>query len=444
MARLYAAALLFALAAPALAQNCSAPVPGNITASVHFKAVSDYLDSIADDLWPLNKEIHDNPELGYEEVEAHDLLTSFMESQDGWNVTRSLGGFDTAFMAVFEGSGGGPVISFNAEYDALPGLGHACGHNLIATASVGGALATAEIMRAESLAGRVILFGTPAEESLGGKVKMLEAGLFDDAQIDISLISHPTAGNDSPYMITTATDRFDVEYHGREAHAAAGPWEGVNAQDALLVANTALGFMRQQMRPSDKVHGFIASGGSRINVIPALATASYQIRSNDAEQLANFTERVVACFEAGALASGAEMNLTMRPYGYANMVSNDALAESYTAWFEGLGGDMEDPVIDKKRDPSGSTDQGNISHDFPSISPYFGITNEDGSQPAGGPHTAAFEVASGSRAAFDKAIMVAKSLAGVAVDVLTVEGLLEKIKEEFEQTKKSSKRKARR
>ncbi|RBQ86777.1 hypothetical protein VDGD_05008 [Verticillium dahliae] len=444
MSRLYAAALLFALAAPALAQNCSAPVPGNITASVHFKAVSDYLDSIADDLWPLNKEIHDNPELGYEEVEAHDLLTSFMESQDGWNVTRSLGGFDTAFMAVFEGSGGGPVISFNAEYDALPGLGHACGHNLIATASVGGALATAEIMRAESLAGRVILFGTPAEESLGGKVKMLEAGLFDDAQIDISLISHPTAGNDSPYMITTATDRFDVEYHGREAHAAAGPWEGVNAQDALLVANTALGFMRQQMRPSDKVHGFIASGGSRINVIPALATASYQIRSNDAEQLANFTERVVACFEAGALASGAEMNLTMRPYGYANMVSNDALAESYTAWFEGLGGDMEDPVIDKKRDPSGSTDQGNISHDFPSISPYFGITNEDGSQPAGGPHTAAFEVASGSRAAFDKAIMVAKSLAGVAVDVLTVEGLLEKIKEEFEQTKKSSKRKARR
>ncbi|CRK17096.1 hypothetical protein BN1723_011226 [Verticillium longisporum] len=444
MARLYAAALLFALAAPALAQNCSAPVPGNSTASVHFKAVSDYLDSIADDLWPLNKEIHDNPELGYEEVEAHDLLTSFMESQDGWNVTRSLGGIDTAFMAVFEGSGGGPVISFNAEYDALPGLGHACGHNLIATASVGGALATAEIMRAESLAGRVILFGTPAEESLGGKVKMLEAGLFDDAQIDISLISHPTAGNDSPYMITTATDRFDVEYHGREAHAAASPWEGVNAQDALLVANTALGFMRQQMRPSDKVHGFIASGGSRINVIPALATASYQIRSNDAEQLANFTERVVACFEAGALASGAEMNLTMRPYGYANMVSNDALAESYTAWFEGLGGDMEDPVIDKKRDPSGSTDQGNISHDFPSISPYFGITNEDGSQPAGGPHTTAFEVASGSRAAFDKAIMVAKSLAGVAVDVLTVEGLLEKIKEEFEQTKKSSKRKARR
>ncbi|KAL9950074.1 hypothetical protein D7B24_004332 [Verticillium nonalfalfae] len=444
MARLHAAALLFALATPALAQNCSAPGPGNNTASVHFKAVSDYLDSISDDLWPLNKEIHDNPELGYEEVEAHDLLTSFMESQDGWNITRSLGGIDTAFMAVFEGSGEGPVVSFNAEYDALPGLGHACGHNLIATASVGGALATAEIMRAESLAGRVVLFGTPAEESLGGKVKMLEAGLFDDAQIDISLISHPTAGNDSPYMITTATDRFDVEYHGREAHAAAGPWEGVNAQDALLVANTALGFMRQQMRPSDKVHGFIASGGSRINVIPALATASYQIRSNDAEQLANFTERVVACFEAGALASGAEMNLTMRPYGYANMVSNDALAGSYTTWFEGFGGEIEDPVIDKKRDPSGSTDQGNISHDFPSISPYFGITNEDGSRPAGGPHTTAFEVASGSRAAFDKAIMVAKSLAGVAVDVLTVEGLLEKIKEEFEQTKKSSKRKARR
>ncbi|KAM0328830.1 hypothetical protein ACHAQA_005246 [Verticillium albo-atrum] len=445
MNRAYTTALLFAIAAPALAQNCSAPVPGNTTESVYVKAVSDYVDSVEDDLWSLNKEIHDNPELGYEEFEAHDLLTSFMEGQDGWNVTRSLGGIETAFMAVFEGSGSGPVVSFNAEYDALPGLGHACGHNLIATASVGGALATAEIMRAEGLGGKVILFGTPAEESLGGKVKMLEAGLFDDAEIDISLISHPTVGADSPYMITTATDRFDVEYYGSEAHAAASPWEGVNAQDALLVANTALGFMRQQMRPSDKVHGFISSGGSRINVIPALATASYQVRSNDAEQLANFTQRVFACFEAGALASGAEMNLTVRPYGYANMVSNDILASTYTTWFEGLdGGDIEDPVTDKKRDPSGSTDQGNISHDFPSISPFFGITNEDGSTPAGGPHTTAFEVAAGSRPAFDKAIVVAKSLAGVAVDVLTVDGLLDKIKDEFAQTKTSSKRQLRR
>ncbi|KAL0932861.1 metallopeptidase [Colletotrichum truncatum] len=376
-------------------------------------AVSDYLDSIVDDLWPINKEIHDNPELGYEEVKAHKLLTDFMESHEGWNVTRSIYNISTAFVAVFEGSGEGPIVSFNAEYDALPGLGHACGHNLIATASVGGALATAEIMRSENLPGKVILFGTPAEESLGGKVKLHEAGAFRDHNIDISLITHPTNGGDSPYMITTSTDRFE---------------------DALILANNAIALLRQQTQPTDKIHGIITSAGSRINVIPALAEASFQIRSADNVALEEWMERVMKCFEAGALATGAELNLTMRPYGYDNMVSNDILASTYSKYFTELGGEVPSAEIDKLRDPSGSTDQGNLSHDFPSISPYFGITNENGSVPDGGPHTTAFEVAAGSRAAFDKSITVAKSIAGVAVDVLTVEGLLDKIKEEFEST----------
>nr|XP_036582679.1 metallopeptidase [Colletotrichum truncatum]KAF6791470.1 metallopeptidase [Colletotrichum truncatum] len=381
--------------------------------SPYFQAVSDYLDSIVDDLWPINKEIHDNPELGYEEVKAHKLLTDFMESHEGWNVTRSIYNISTAFVAVFEGSGEGPIVSFNAEYDALPGLGHACGHNLIATASVGGALATAEIMRSENLPGKVILFGTPAEESLGGKVKLHEAGAFRDHNIDISLITHPTNGGDSPYMITTSTDRFE---------------------DALILANNAIALLRQQTQPTDKIHGIITSAGSRINVIPALAEASFQIRSADNVALEEWMERVMKCFEAGALATGAELNLTMRPYGYDNMVSNDILASTYSKYFTELGGEVPSAEIDKLRDPSGSTDQGNLSHDFPSISPYFGITNENGSVPDGGPHTTAFEVAAGSRAAFDKSITVAKSIAGVAVDVLTVEGLLDKIKEEFEST----------
>lgn len=405
------------------------------TLNPHFAAISDYVDSITDDLSTINTEIHSNPELGYEEVKAHELLTSFMEEQEGWNVTRSVGNISTAFMAVFEGSGEGPVIGFNAEYDALPELGHACGHNLIATASLGGALAAAEVMRKENLAGKIILFGTPAEESLGGKVKMLEAGIFDDAKIDISLISHPTSSGDSPYMITTSTDRVDVTYTGREAHAAAGPWEGINAQDGLLVANSALSYMRQQMRTSDRVHGFISSAGSRINVISALATGSYQIRSNDESQLTNLTQRVENCFKAGALATGATLNFTIRPYGYANHVTNDLLASSYATFFTQQGGTLQPAEIDKMKDPSGSTDQGNLSHEWPSISPYFQITNEDGSAPGGGPHTSAFEVAAGSKPAFEKSLLVAKSLAGVAVDVLTVEGLLDSVKEEFEKTR---------
>ncbi|KAF2623242.1 hypothetical protein BU25DRAFT_376200 [Macroventuria anomochaeta] len=406
--------------------------------SPHFTAISDYVDSITDDLSSINTEIHSNPELGYEEVKAHELLTSFMEEQEGWNVTRSVGNISTAFMAVFEGSGEGPIVGFNAEYDALPELGHACGHNLIATASLGGALAAADVMRKENLAGKIILFGTPAEESLGGKVKMLEAGIFNDAKIDISLISHPTSSGDSPYMITTSTDRVDVEYYGREAHAAAGPWEGINAQDGLLLANSAISYMRQQLRPSDRVHGFISSAGSRINVISAKASGSYQIRANDETQLSNLTQRVENCFKAGALATGAELNFTIRPYGYANHVTNDLLAASYATFFEELGGELEPSEIDKMKDPSGSTDQGNLSHEWPSISPYFQIFNEDGSVPSSGPHTAAFEVAAGSKPAFEKSLVVAKSLAGVAVDVLTVDGLLEQIKEEFEKTKTPS------
>ncbi|KAF4979133.1 hypothetical protein FZEAL_4623 [Fusarium zealandicum] len=406
-------------------------------ASQYVDAVSDYIDSMDEELWKINKNIHDNPELGFKEVKAHKLLTSYMKKQKGWNVTDTVGGIETAFMAVFEGSGDGPVVSFNAEYDALEGLGHACGHNLIATASLGGALATAEIMRKEKLPGKVILFGTPAEESFGGKVMMPDAGVFEDAKIDISLISHPGNGIDTPYMITMSTDRFDVEFYGREAHAAAAPWQGVNAQDALLLANSALSYMRQQMRPTDRVHGIIESGGSRINVVPALSSGSYQIRSADDEQLDVLTDRVTQCFKAGAIGTGAKLNLTMRPNGYANMYNNDGLAASYSRWFTELGGEVPDADIDKTRDPGGSTDQGNISHDFPSISPSFQITHANGSVPKEGPHTAEFEVAAGSKAAFEKSLLVAKSLAGVAVDVLSVDGLLDEIKAEFKKSKPS-------
>ncbi|KAH7142108.1 hypothetical protein EDB81DRAFT_843543 [Dactylonectria macrodidyma] len=412
----------------------------NNETSPYVNSVSDYVDSIEDDLWEINKNIHDNPELGYKEFKAHKLLTDFMAKQEGWNVTRSVGGIETAFMAVFEGSGDGPVVSFNAEYDALEGLGHACGHNLIATTSLGGALAAAEIMRQEKLAGKVILFGTPAEESLGGKVKMLEAGIFENAKIDISLISHPGNGQDSPYMITMSTDRVDVEYEGREAHAAASPWQGVNAQDALLLANSALSYARQQFRTTDRVHGIIESGGSRINVIPALSSGSYQIRAADEEQLEVLTDKVQQCFKAGAVGTGAKLNFTMRPYGYANMKNSDGLAASYSRWFEELGGEVPDADIDKTRDPGGSTDQGNISHEFPSISPQFEIYFANGSVPETGPHTEAFEIAAGSKPAFEKSLMVAKSLAGVAVDVLTVDGFLDDIKAEFKKSLSSKRR----
>ncbi|KAF1951939.1 aminobenzoyl-glutamate utilization protein B [Byssothecium circinans] len=416
---------------PTLARSIL-PRQGNNTA--YIDVISEYVDSRYDDLWNISQTLHENPELGFKEVKAHELLASFMEAQEGWTVTRSLYNISTAFSAVFEGNGDGPIVSFNSEYDALPNLGHACGHNLIATVGVTGALATAKIMTEQKLAGKVVLFGTPGEESLGGKVDMLEAGIFDDYKIDISLIAHPSNAPDSPYMNTFSTSRLDLEYYGKESHASAAPYQGINAQDALALAYQGIGLLRQQSQATDQVHGIITSGGTSINVIPALSTASFQIRAKDDADLESWTSRVLNCFDAGALATGAELNLTMRENSYSAMLSNDILATAWSKYFVTLNGTVPDQKLDKIKAPSGSTDQGNISLKFPSIQPLFQIYNENGSVPTGGPHTKPFEAAAKSKPAFEKAMMTAKGLAGVAVDMLTVEGMLEAVKEEFEGT----------
>jgi len=398
----------------------------------YIDAISDYVNTIYDDLWNISKTIHDNPELGFKEFKAHDLLTSFIQKQDGWKVTRSLYNISTSFSAVYEGFGDGPVVSFNSEYDALPNLGHACGHNLIATVGLTGALATASIMKDNRLPGKVVLFGTPAEESLGGKVDMLDANIFDDYDIDISLIAHPTNGPDTPYMRTFSTSRLDLEYHGKTAHASAAPYEGINAQDALVLAYNAIAMLRQQSQRTDQIHGIITSGGTSINVIPELSSASFQIRAKDDVDLDSWTGRILKCFDAGAVATGAILNLTMRENSYSAMITNDILASSWSKYFEALGGKVPEPSLDRIKEQGGRTDQGNISKRFPSIQPMFQIYNDNGSVPSGGPHTAPFEVAAGTKKSFEKALMTAKALAGVAVDILTVDGLLESVKRELQ------------
>ncbi|KAJ4327126.1 hypothetical protein N0V84_002387 [Fusarium piperis] len=404
------------------------------SSSAYLKAVSNYVDSINPELWPINKKIHDNPELQYEEIKAHKTLTDFMDAQDGWNVTRSVYNISTAFVAVYEGSDDGPVVSFNAEYDALAELGHACGHNLIAMASVSGALATAEIIKKEKLGGKVVLFGTPAEEGGGGKIKLLDAGAYDDYKVDISLISHPGNGGDTAWMTTTAINRFEIEYYGKEAHAAAAPWEGVNAQDAMVIAYDALGMLRQQTRRDEIIQGYIKSGGTRYNVIQAKSSGMWAVRANTADALSSLIKRVHQCFKGGAVATGAELNFTKLPYGYTEMRTNDVLARSYATWFADLGGEVIPEDKAKASQGTASTDQGNISHEIPSISAGFGITYDNGTSPKTGPHTAEFEVVAGTRRAFNQSLTVGKSLAGVALDVLTVDGFLDKVKENFKKT----------
>ncbi|KAI2472980.1 hypothetical protein F4781DRAFT_257221 [Annulohypoxylon bovei var. microspora] len=390
--------------------------------------ISEFLDSIADDLWPVNKKIHDNPELGYEEFIAHETLTKFMASRPGWKVTPSAYGLATAWVAVFDSGKKGPVVSFNVEMDALDGIGHACGHNLIATASVAGGLATAKIMEEYGLSGKVVMFGTPAEEGGGGKIKLLEAGAYRDHNVDINLISHPGITADTALMRTSAYTAFKVEYFGREAHAAANPWLGINALDALITAYNSLSVLRQQTMPGDVIQGNITDGGVRPNVIHAYTAGNFVTRANTQDRVKELKKKVDACFEAGATATGATLKMTP-VQSYADHVPNRVLGGSYRKYFNALSPQRPIPGNDDQDEIEGrtmaSTDQGDISYAMPSLNAGFAIPPGPGGN---GPHNPEFAEAAGTRVAFERCLRVGKALAGTAVDVLTEEGLLDDVK----------------
>ncbi|KAF2207454.1 hypothetical protein CERZMDRAFT_62755 [Cercospora zeae-maydis SCOH1-5] len=369
-------------------------------------------------------QIHDNPELQYREYLAHDIITKFVAGHPGWNVTRSAFSLATAFMAVFDSGRSGPVVSFNAEYDALKDIGHACGHNLIAMASIGAALATAEMIKLHTLHGKVVLFGCPAEEGGGGKIKLLEAGAFKG--IDVSLISHPGISQNNALMRTSAYTSFKVEFFGKEAHAAARPWDGINALDALVTAYTSISALRQQTQPGDILQAQILNGGLRPNIIHAYASGRFVVRSETSARLEALKDRVLACFQGAATATGAEVVVTQKR-GYSNHRPNRALGRSYRSAFNRLGGDIPAEDVDWLTALTmASTDQGDISHAVPSISPNFWIRSA-----SGGPHTPDFEKASRTEEAHHLALRVGKALAATAVDVLTQPKFLQEVKREF-------------
>ncbi|TLD31138.1 hypothetical protein PspLS_02189 [Pyricularia sp. CBS 133598] len=392
-----------------------------------ISAIEEALKPLTENLWSLNKYIHDHPELGYEEHKTHDALTGFMQQQKGWQVTRSAFGIETAWTAVYNSENPGPVVAFNAEMDALPGLGHACGHNLIAIASVAAGLATAEVMRKSHLPGKVVIIGTPAEEGGGGKIKLLKAGAY--AGVDVSLISHPSIVNNSPMVRTTAFSKLEVEYHGRAAHGANSPWLGINALDALIIAYNAISVLRQQTQPGDVIGLQITNGGNAPNIIHAFAAGKAVLRATSASRLQDLQRKVEACFRAGAEATGARLEIKTTP-GYKDHVPNRVMAESYTKYWEALP-DMPDPRIP----PDGqltfvkaSTDQGDISYCMPSLNASFAIPPG----PRGGPpHSPDFEKASSTEEAFERAMRVGKAMAGTAVDLIADTGLLDKVKAQW-------------
>lgn len=375
------------------------------------------LQADASGLIDLSHRVHATPELAYEEHQSSAALADALEA-GGMTVERRAHGLDTAFRATAGTSGRHVCIC--AEFDALPEIGHACGHNIIGSSSVGAGLALSEV--AEDMGIRVTVLGTPAEEGGGGKVDLLDAGAFDD--VDVAMMVHP-----SPLelieMPSLAVAHIKVAYHGKESHASAYPELGRNALDAAMIANTAIAALRQHIQSHERIHGIITHGGDAPNVVPKLATMAYYVRAADLDDLAALKQRVERCFEAGALATGCELELGISGHPYDRVVSNPTLGEIYDRNLAEVGRSaLPSGSIDRS---AGSTDMGNVSAAVPSIHPLMSID----SLPAVN-HQAEFTAhcvsPSGDRAVVD----AATALALTVVDLATTPGAFETVRAEFE------------
>jgi amidohydrolase len=366
------------------------------------------------ELVELSHFIHAHPELGYEEYESSVALADAAERR-GFDVERGSAGLPTAFRAT-KGSGRFHVV-YCAEYDALPDVGHACGHNIIATSSLGAALGLAEA--ADELDLRVTLLGTPSEEGGGGKIDLLSAGYFDDEHMALMVHPFPTERLDA---ICLAVDQFDVIYTGKDAHASAAPWLGRNALDALTIAQVALGLLRQQLEPGNQVHGIVAEGGSAANIIPSRVVGRFMVRSLTAESLVAHRARVNACFEAGALATGTTLEFEEIGHQFSHMAADSEILAHYRRAAESLGRDfrLDDEEAPK---PTISTDMANVSLALPSIHPLLMIPTHGAvnHQPE---FTAACITAAADQAVIDGAIALAETAIGVANDAALRERLM--------------------
>jgi amidohydrolase len=294
---------------------------GLIDIDVAKTRAAETIDSLDARLREISLSIHENPELRFEEHHAHALLTVFLEEQ-GFLVRRGAYEVPTAFEAI-TGSGH-PVIAILCEYDALPAIGHACGHNLIAIAGAAAAVGAKAGLGVAN--GTLVVLGSPAEEGGGGKILLLERGAFQN--VEAAMMVHPSTG-DSPTFNSTATQRYDVEYFGHNAHAGAAPWQGVNALDALVAAYINISNMRQQLRPTERVHGIFTKTGEAPNIIPDHTAGRWAIRAANMRHLEQLDAKIRACFEAAALATGCRVEVTLGEWPCANMVTNDVMAQAY-------------------------------------------------------------------------------------------------------------------
>ncbi len=377
-------------------------------------AARDTVERRLGDLVELSDRIHDHPETAFAEDRSAEAVAGALE-EGGFSVERGVCDLPTAFSA--RAGHGDLVVALCAEYDALPGVGHACGHNIIAASAVGAGLALASV--ADEIGATVVVLGTPAEEGGGGKVLMLERGAFDG--VHAAMMVHPWPV-ERLAATCLAVSHFDVHFAGREAHASAAPWEGINALDAMTVSQVGIGLLRQHLRPGDQVHGVILEGGSAANVVPASVTGRFMCRARTLDELGILEPRVRACFEAGARATGATVRFTELSPVYSHMESDEGLLGAYRANAEALGRHFELDDHGAPR-PTLSTDMANVSLVVPTIHPLIAI--ESGGAVNHQPEFASACVGSSADAAVhDGAVAMAWTAVDAAGDPVERERLL--------------------
>ena len=379
--------------------------------SARIDQSSELLHQVSDQIWK-------NPEVALTEKKAHSLLTTFLDNH-GFTVERSYTGIETAFKATF--GSGRPNVCVICEYDALPEIGHACGHNLIAEAGVAAGLGLKAVLESNDAPnGTVTIMGTPAEESSGGKIDLIDNGAFNN--VDIAMMVHPAVGDIlSPGFLACA--QSTVTYTGKAAHAAAFPWEGVNALDAAVMAYTSISALRQQMKPTSRIHAIIMNGGVKPNIIPELSEMEIFVRTSLKSDLVLLVQKVHHCLKGAAEATGCEHEITELSKPYYDLVTNKQLIELYRENWSALGVDA--PLT---APPGGSTDMGNLSYVVPSIHPKFRMGPGD----LPNAHTREFTVKANTPEAHRATLTAAKAMAHTCIDVLTDSTLLAGIREEFE------------
>ncbi|KFM60942.1 Peptidase M20 domain-containing protein 2, partial [Stegodyphus mimosarum] len=374
----------------------------------------EFLNFVSQDIWK-------TPELAFEEFHAHDVLTSALEKK-GFKIQKHYI-IPTAFKAEYISTlDDGPTVAILLEYDALPEIGHACGHNLIAEAGLAASIAVKAAMEADpQLAGKLIVLGTPAEEDEGGKIALIKSGAFEVA--DIAMMVHPTKLDVvAPTFLAVACGT--VEYKGKEAHASAYPWQGRNALDAAVACYQNIALLRQHIKPTWKINAVITKGGTVPNIIPAESCLKMFLRAPTKAELRELQTRVEACVSSAAAATGCEVNYSFGGKGsFKNLVTNKVLSGLYQKYAERLGVDF---ARDASENPiAASTDMGDVSHAVPSIHPFFRISTHAGN------HSKEFTEASGSREAQGPTLTAAKVMAMTALAVLRSQETLDEIKRQF-------------